>query len=187
MASPQTHVLLPGLTLHCRTSKQTPVEPIMCLCSVICLLFNPGQTLHRLQQRYQNTPETRALPLRSRLWPGRKCARHGGNAGLQGLRSPGQGGLPGLRGSHALSEQTATETSSQAMPAGVMAIWTGSGKSRGGGGGSSSLSSPSRCAAQLSRRCQALGLWLCLRPWKPENTSPPSQTLSLPKAQRSIL
>lgn len=45
--------------------------------SVPRLLFNPGQTLQWLQQRYQNTPQTRALPLRNRLRPRQEHDRPG--------------------------------------------------------------------------------------------------------------
>ena len=35
---------------HHRTSGWAPVESIVGLSRVICLLFNPGQILHQLQQ-----------------------------------------------------------------------------------------------------------------------------------------
>lgn len=107
--------------------------------SLIRLLFHPGPAT-------KADSKLQCSPLRSRLWPGRDSARHRGRAGLQGLRSPGQGRPPWTPGesqspvtgrlrkgpvtsggpSTRRGEQgRALRGSSHTAHAGTMAVWTG--------------------------------------------------------------
>lgn len=74
----------------------------VCLGSSVCCL-TPARSCTSFSSDTK-TPHTSALPLGSRLWPGQESAHHSGNVGPQGLRLPGQGGLPGLRGTHEAQE-----------------------------------------------------------------------------------
>lgn len=103
-----------------------------------------------------------------------------GVGGPQGLRSPSRGGLSGLPGSHTLSEQITTKTSSHTMPTGCNSRVDRLRGSPREGEDSCSPSAPSPCATQPSLRVAALSTPKEAQ----EPSSPHSQTLSLPR-QRS--
>lgn len=128
-------------------------------------------------------PKLQRSPLGAGCGQGGSMPVMGGNAGLQGLRSPGPGSLLGLRGCHALSEQTATETSSHSMPAGHDGHLDRLHASPGEGEEDSSSPSPPR-TVQLGRA--GAKLWVCcsVHTRGSLRTLFPPQTLSLPIAQR---
>ena len=104
-------------------------------------------------------PKLQRSPLGAGCGQGGSMPVTGGNAGLQGLRPPALGSLLGLRGCHALSEQTATETSSHTMPTGHDGHLDRLHASPGGGEGEDSSSPSSPRTVQLGRA--GAELWVC--------------------------